>query len=556
MLTESEEERNFRISLHFSNFDDFNPDQIAHQIPDLDNLLKIRKGIVDLVAKLDGNSLLVAKISEIIEKQEIRDLIKGDLENPEAPSIKAILEETLLLKEDSNFEFLVNLFICLYKAIENIAQQKVNDEYSFLMKLISDIDNKVSKQLDEAMHAPELKTLEASWRGLHFLVFNTETSTRLKIRVLPITKDELGKDLEKAVEFDQSALFKKIYENEYGTLGGTPYSCLVGDFTFGRSAVDMKMLRNISTLAAAAHAPFIGAVAPNMFDIDSFASLAVPRDLAKIFESSELAAWNSFRSTEDSRYVNLVLPKVLTRLPYSPNDNPCEEFNYEEGVDGTDNSKFCWGNPAYALAHRITTAFALYSWTAAIRGAEGGGKVDQLPTYTFKTTNGDIALKCPCQTSITDRREKELSDLGFISLCHAKGTDYSVFFGAQSTQKAKKYNTTEATANAAISARLPYLLNASRFAHYVKMLIRDKIGSFMSAKDVETYLQNWIADYVLLSDEGSHELKAQYPLREAKISVTDDPASPGSYKAVMFLRPHFQLEELSVSLRLVAKLEA
>jgi type VI secretion system protein ImpC len=388
------------------------------------------------------------------------------------------------------------------------------------------------------------------------LVSNSEINSRLKIRVLSITKDELNNDLSKAIEFDQSALFKKIYEQEFGTLGGTPYSCLVGDFDFGPSQSDIALLRNISTLAAAAHSPFIGAVSPNMFHLDAFTSLPVPRDLSKIFEGSELAAWNGFRETEDSRYVNLLLPRVLMRLPYGSNTTPCKEFSYEESVDGKDNQKFCWGSPAYAMAQRITAAFAQYSWTSAIRGVEGGGKVEGLPAYSYKTSNGDVELKCPSEVAITDRREKELSDLGFISLCHAKGTDYAVFFGAQSTQKAKTYNLPAATANATISARLPYLLNASRFAHYIKMMIRDKFGSFMTASEVEIYLQNWLADYVLLSDNAQQSLKAKYPLREGKVTVVEDPSSPGSYKAVLFLRPHFQLEELTVSLRLVAKLDS
>jgi len=250
----------------------------------------------------------------------------------------------------------------------------------------------------------------------------------------------------------------------------------------------------------------------------------------------------------------LLLPRVLMRLPYGAKTFPCAEFAYEETVDGTDNQKFCWGNPAFVMAQRITTAFAEYGWTSAIRGVEGGGKVEALPAYTFKTTNGDIELKCPSEVAITDRREKELSDLGFIALCHAKGSDFAVFFGAQSTQRAKKYNLPAASSNAAISARLPYLLNASRFAHYIKMMIRDKIGSFMTASEVENYLQTWLADYVLLSDNAPQSLKAQYPLREGKVTVVEVPGAPGAYKAVLFLRPHFQLEELTVSLRLVASL--
>ncbi len=553
-VAEGEERGTKRFPISFATMDDFGPYQIARQMPELKALLDNRIGLVDLIAKLDGNDALIAKIAEIIEKKELRDAIASEADNAEAPTIKAILEETKLLKPESNFDYLKGLFIAFIKALSDSETHAVKDVYGFIIGLIAKIDSTVSTQLDEIMHSPELQKIEATWRGLYFLMHNSELSTRLKIRVLSITKDELFNDLDKAIEFDQSALFKKVYEQEYGTLGGKPYSCLVADFYFGRGAQDITLLRHLSTLAAAAHAPCISAVNPNMFDLENFSSLPTPRDLAKIFESSELASWNGFRETEDSRYMNLLLPRVLMRLPYGAKVYPCAEFAYEESVDGFDNQKFCWGNPAFVIAQRITTAFANYGWTSAIRGVEGGGKVEALPAYSFKTSNGDIELKCPSEVAITDRREKELSDLGFISLCHAKGTDYAVFFGAQSTQKAKKYNLPSATANASISARLPYLLNASRFAHYIKIMIRDKIGSFMTASEVENYLQTWLADYVLLSDNAPQSLKAQYPLREGKVTVIEVPGQPGVYKAVLFLRPHFQLEELTVSIRLVANL--
>lgn len=555
-ITDGSEAMVKRHALEFFNMDDFEPGKLVNQIPELKELIEDRRAISDLAAKLDSNDLLAGVLEEIIGTQDLRDALKADETNADTPTIRKIIEDTKMMSSESQFEYLKNLFLALIKNLEEVEVKKVKDEYALLMKLIADIDNKVSKQLDEIMHAPEFQKMEASWRGLHYFVFNTETSTRLKLRLLCVTRDELQNDLDKAVEFDQSSLFKKVYENEYGTLGGTPYSCLIGDFAFGRHPQDIQLLRDLSTVAAASHAPFLAAVAPEMFDMHSFASLPIPRDLAKIFETSEMISWNSFRETEDSRYVNLFLPRVLMRLPYGANTKPCPEFGYEEGVDGRDDSKFCWGNPAYAMAQRITDAFAHYSWTAAIRGVEGGGKVEQLPTYTFKTSGGDVLLKCPTEIAITDRREKELSDLGFISLCHAKGTDYAAFFSGQSSQRPKMYNLDSANANAMTSARLPYLLNASRFAHYIKVMIRDKIGSFMSAKDLEHYLQSWLGDYVLLSDEGSHELKAHYPLREGLVEVVDVPGSPGAFKAVLFLRPHFQLEELTVSLRLVAKIPA
>jgi type VI secretion system protein ImpC len=419
---------------------------------------------------------------------------------------------------------------------------------------IAAIDELMSAQLNEIMHDESFQGLEASWRGLNFLVMNTETSTRLKLRLLNVTRKELLTDLEKAVEFDQSALFKKVYEEEYGTFGGNPYSLLVGDFDFGRHPQDMALLEKISNVAAAAHAPFIAAAAPKLFDMSGFTELGVPRDLAKIFESLEMIKWRSFRDSEDSRYVSLVLPHALLRLPYGPKTVPVEGLNFVEDVDGTDHKKYLWGNAAYMLAQRITEAFAKHAWCAAIRGVEGGGAVRGLPTHTFKTDEGDIALKCPTEIAITDRREKELNDLGFISLVHCKGTDFAAFFGGQTTNKPKLYNTNQANANSRISAMLPYILAASRFAHYIKVIMRDKIGSFMTRGNVERFLNTWIADYVLLSDEASQDEKAKYPLREARVDVTEVPGKPGAYRATVFLRPHFQLEELTASIRLVAEL--
>jgi type VI secretion system protein ImpC len=429
-----------------------------------------------------------------------------------------------------------------------------NDTIAFISKRVEEIDLLLSQQLDEILHHDSFKKVEASWRGLNYLVMNTETGTKLKLRLLNASRKELQADVEKAVEFDQSTLFKHIYEEEYGTFGGNPYSALLADFEFDASAPDMSLLTKLSNIAAAAHAPLMTAAAPGMLDMDDFTSLGKPRDLAKIFEGTDKVRWRSFRQTEDSRYVVLVLPRVLMRLPYGPTTNPVDGLMYEERVDGTTQKTFVWGNAAYMFAQRITNAFALYGWTAAIRGVEGGGLVEGLPAYTFKTTDGDIALKCPTQIAITDRREKELSDLGFIALCHCKGSDKAAFFGAQTAQKPKKYNTPQANANANTSARIPYLLAASRFAHYIKVIMRDKIGSFMTKDNVQKYLQTWIAEYVLLNDDAGQGLKARYPLREARVDVFDVPGEPGKYRATVFLRPHFQLEELTASLRLVAEL--
>ncbi|MDR1475920.1 MAG: type VI secretion system contractile sheath large subunit [Holosporales bacterium] len=424
----------------------------------------------------------------------------------------------------------------------------------FLMRRILEIDELLTSQINEILHHPDFQKLEGSWRGLRYFVMNTETSTRMKIRVMNASLSDLRDDLSKAIEFDQSALFKKIYEEEYGTFGGSPYSCLIGDFAFTNHPLDIMFLELMSGLASAAHTPFIASVSPLFFNLDKFEDLPLPRDLAKAFESPDYIKWNSFRNSEDSRYITLLLPRILMRLPYGPSTLPVAEFNFTEDVGIGDTEKFCWGNPVYAMAQRITNAFALYSWTAAIRGVEGGGVVEGLPTYIFKTLEGDKTVKCPTEVAITDRREKELSDLGFITVCYCKGSDFAVFFGCQTTQKPKVYNLDDANANATISARVTYLLAASRFAHYIKVIMRDKIGVFLTKENVELYLNTWLASYILLNDDAPAKVKAAYPLREGRIDVYDVPGSPGAYRAVIYLRPHFQMEELTASIRLVANL--
>ncbi|MBV9157470.1 MAG: type VI secretion system contractile sheath large subunit, partial [Acidobacteriaceae bacterium] len=416
------------------------------------------------------------------------------------------------------------------------------------------IDHLVSIQLNEIMHHASFQKLEGSWRGLRYLLDNSETSTMLKIRVLNASKKEVLKDLERAAEFDQSALFKKVYEEEYGVFGGEPFAALIGDYEFTKHPEDMELLDKLSHVAAGAHAPFLTAAAPELLNLDSFANLGQPRDIGKIFDNTEYVKWKSFRESEDSRYVGLCLPHILMRLPYGRDTKPVEGFNYEENVDGTDHKKYLWGNAAYALGTRLTNSFALSGWCASIRGVEGGGLVEGLPSHTFRTDEGDVALKCPTEIAITDRREKELADNGFIPLVHCKGSDYAAFFSVQSAQKPKLYNKEAANANARLSTQLQYILAISRFAHYLKAMMRDKIGSFMSRSQAERFLNDWINTYVVADDDASQSVKAKNPLREARIEVVDVPGKPGAYRAVAFLRPHYQLDELSVSLRLVADL--
>lgn len=420
---------------------------------------------------------------------------------------------------------------------------------------IADIDACISEQLNEILHAAEFQKLESCWRGLHYLCTETSTGELLKIKMLNASKRDLVNDFNSAIDFDQSAIFKKIYEEEFGTFGGAPFGVLIGDFAITRQPEDVYFLENMAHVAAAAHAPFIAAASAELLGLESFAELGRPRDLAKAFDTVEYVKWKSFRESEDARYVGLALPRFLGRMPYDAREGSIVRgFNFIEDVDGTNHDRYLWINAAYAFATRLTAAFENHGWCAAIRGVEGGGLVEGLPTHAFKSDDGEIALKCPTEVAITDRREKELSDLGFMPLVHCKNTDYAAFFGAQSCQKPRKYHSDAANANAVLSGQLQYVFASCRIAHYLKSMMRDKIGSFAAASNIEHFLNSWLAHYVVMDDSASQEVKAQYPLREASVKVAEVPGRPGVYRATTFLRPHFQLDELSVSLRLVAEL--
>jgi type VI secretion system protein ImpC len=430
-----------------------------------------------------------------------------------------------------------------------------------LKDAIAKIDAQISEQLAAIMHAEKFKAIEGTWRGLNYLVKNSEISGSLKVQLFNATKKEIANDLSKATDFDQSTLYKKVYEEQFGMAGGAPFGALVGDYYFSKHPDDVELLTNISSVAASGFTPFISAADANVFGMDSYKELSKPMDMKQLFETADYTKWNSFRQSEDSRFVTLTMPRVLARLPYGRDTKPVEGFAYEEAprdANGAPKSMehddYCWMNASYALAARMTDAFAQYGWCTAIRGAEGGGKVSNLPTHVFQSDDGDLDTQCPTEIGITDRREKELSDLGFLPLCHYKNTDYSVFFGAQTTQTPKKYDRPEATANAAISARLPYIMATSRFAHYLKVMARDKIGSFMEASDCETWLNRWIMNYVDATEGAGQEARAKYPLREARVEVKEVPGSPGSYSAVAHLRPWLQFEELTTSMRLVARI--
>lgn len=488
------------------------------------------------------------------EKQVQPDAAPAAETTEEAGLLDQIIADGRLARDDSQKTYAKDL---LGEFVSQIMEGTITvskDTEAMINARISQIDKLISDQLNAVMHAPEFQKLEGSWRGLAYLVDKTETGERMKLRVMNVSKKDLLKDMEKAAEFDQSALFKKIYEEEFGMFGGASYGALIGDYEFTNHPQDIALLSKISEVAAAAHAPFLSAAGPELFNFDSFTELGEPRDMAKIFQGVDYAKWKAFRESEDSRYVALAMPHILMRLPYGRDNVPVEAFDFEEQVDGTDHDQYLWGNAAYALGTRLTESFAKHSWCAAIRGVEGGGLVEGLPVHTFKTDEGDVALKCPTEIAITDRREKELADLGFVPLVHCKGTDYAAFFSTQTGNKPKLYDTDTANANAKLSSQLQYIMAVSRFAHYLKSIMRDKIGSFMTRQNAEDFLNRWISSYVLLDDNASQEQKAKYPLREARIDVSEIPGKPGAYRAVSFLKPHFQLDELSVSLRLVSEL--
>lgn len=451
-------------------------------------------------------------------------------------------------------------------AVKTLAEQALShavtlgdDAYKSIETIIAAIDHTLSEQINLILHHDDFQKIESAWRGLHHLVFNTETDEKLSIRVMDISKDEMRRSLKryKGVAWDQSPLFKRIYEEEYGQLGGEPYGCLVADYYFDHTPQDVELLGAIAKVAAASHAPFIAGAAPSVLQMDSWQELANPRDLTKIFRNLEYASWNSLRKSEDARYVGLAMPRFLARLPYGVNTNPVDEFNFEETTEGAEHHHYTWANAAYAMAVNINRSFKRYGWCSLIRGVESGGVVENLPCHSFPTDDGGVDMKCPTEIAISDRREAELAKNGFIPLVHRKNTDYAAFIGAQSLQESAEYMDPDATANARLSARLPYLFACSRFAHYLKCIVRDKIGAFSERDDMQRWLNDWVMNYVDADPANSSlETKAQRPLAAAEIVVEEIEGNPGFYQAKFFLKPHFQLEGLTVSLRLVTKLPA
>ena len=449
-------------------------------------------------------------------------------------------------------------------AVKTLAEQALSetalisdDAVKSIEAIIAEIDRKLTEQVNLILHHSDFQKLEGAWRGLHYLVNNTETDEMLKIRVMNISKKELGKTLKKfkGTAWDQSPIFKRIYEEEYGQFGGEPYGCLVGDYYFDHSPPDVELLGEMAQISAAAHAPFISAVAPSVMQMETWQELSNPRDLTKIFQTPEYASWRSLRESEDARYIGLAMPRFLARLPYGSNTSPVDEFDFEEEIEGADHSKYTWANSAYAMAANINKAFKEYGWCSRIRGVESGGAVENLPCHTFPTDDGGVDMKCPTEIAISDRREAELAKNGFMPLIHKKNTDFAAFIGAQSLQKPAEYDDPDATANANLAARLPYLFASCRFAHYLKCIVRDKVGSFKEREEMQEWLQKWVLQYVDGDPaHSSEETKARKPLAQAEVVVEEVEGNPGYYNSKFYLRPHYQLEGLTVSLRLVAKL--
>ena len=482
---------------------------------------------------------------------------QGGAETIEAGEFASLLQKNFKPKSDRQKE-------AIEEGVRTLAEQALSDTalvsddaVKSIEAIIAELDRKLTEQVNQIIHHPDFQALEGTWRGLHHLVSNTETDETLKIRVLNISKKEVGKTIKKfkGAAWDQSPLFKKLYEEEYGTPGGEPYGCIIGDYHFDHSPPDVEILSGMAQIAAAAHAPFIAGADPGVMNMDSWQELANPRDLTKIFGTAEYASWRSLRESEDSKYLALAMPRFLSRIPYGSKTNPVEEFAFEEDTEGADHKKYTWSNSAYAMGVNITRAFKTYGWCTTIRGVESGGMVEGLPVHTFPTDDGGVDMKCPTEIAITDRREAELAKNGFMPLSHWKNTDYAVFVGAQSLHKPAEYDDPDATANANLGARLPYLFATTRFAHYLKCIVRDKIGSFKERADMEKWLNNWIMQYVEPDPaNATEEAKARRPLAAAEVIVEEVEGNPGYYTSKFFLRPHYQLEGLTVSLRLVSKL--
>jgi len=488
---------------------------------------------------------------------ELETQQQADLAWAELGDFSSLLNKEFKPKSDRAKEEVESAVTTLAEYVLKDVKKVSDDTIKSIQNIIAEIDRKLTDQINLILHNEEFQKLESAWRGLHYMVSNTETDEMLKIRVMNISKKDLAKTLKKfkGTSWDQSPLFKKIYEEEFGQFGGEPFGCLVGDYHFDHSPPDVELLSQVAQISAASHCPFVSGVSPAVLQMDSWSELANPRDLTKIFSTPDYASWRSLRESDDARYIGMAMPRFLSRLPYGEKTNPIDEFSFEEETAGADSSKYCWANAAYAMATNINRSFKMYGWCSRIRGIESGGAVENLPVHAFPTDDGGVDMKCPTEIAISDRREAELSKCGFMPLIHKKNSDFAAFIGAQSLQKPAEYEDPDATANANLAARFPYLFATCRFAHYLKCIVRDKIGSFKERDDMERWLNSWVKQYVDGDpSRSSEESKARKPLAAAEVIVEEVEGNPGYYSSKFFLRPHYQLEGLTVSLRLVSKL--
>jgi type VI secretion system protein ImpC len=570
------------IDITFKSMDDFSPSAIARKVPGLDRLLEQRTQLENLVFYMDGKRgaeslvgqvLNDASLLEEIASKKLRTSSDGTEDNIKEE--KGLEHETLEQSPDALSELLIKefkpksdrAFIQLESAFQALAKQALSYSSSYgigpettINEIIRQIDLKLSRQINHILHHPEFQLLEGAWRGLNYLIENSETDEILKVRIMSISKKELGKTIKqyKGSAWDQSPLFKKIYDDEFGLLGGQPYGCLIGDYEFDNSPQDVEILRGMARIAAAAHAPFITAASPSVMKINSWQEITNSPDLTKIFMTPEYTAWRSLRESEDSRYLALTMPRFLARRPYGNFTDPVEEFDFQEEIQGWDSKYFTWCNSAYAMGVNITRAFKLYGWLSRIRGMESGGMLGDFPTYSFPADDGSIDTRSPTEVSISDRREAELAKSGFMPLVHVKNTDSVVFIGAQSFHKPEEYDDPDATTAATLAARLPYLLSSCRFAHYLKCIVRDhigNIGTFSTREDMQKWLNDWILQYVGYDPANlSEESKARKPLASAEVVLDDIEGDPGNYASKFYLRPYYQLEGLTISFRLFSKL--
>jgi type VI secretion system protein ImpC len=450
------------------------------------------------------------------------------------------------------------------QAVKTLAQHALadaqiigDDVFTTIDAMKAALDRKLTEQINLIIHNPDFQKLESAWRGLWYLVINTPTGKDLKIRVLNISKDETRRMLRqfRDAAWDQSPLFKKVYESEFGQLGGQPYGAFICDYYFDHTAPDIEIMKGLSKIGAAAHAPFLAAADSQLLGMESWQQLSNPRDLAKQFDATEYMAWRAFRDTADSKYMALTMPRFLGRTVYGASSEPVEEFAFEEDTAGSDHSRYLWLNSSYALGVRITEAFKTYGWCTRIRGVESGGTVEDLPTAMFPTDDGTMDAKCPTEIAISDRREAELSKAGLMALIHRKNTNQATFIGAQTLNQPKAYEDPDATANANLSARLPYIFASCRFAHYLKCMVRDWIGATREAPQLTRDLNSWVLQYVdAQPDFSTEQTKARKPLKAASVEVIPDPENPGYYRGVFRFVPHYQLEGMDVSLSMVSRL--